>query len=207
MGDQLDNHVHALELSGYTDVPAGKVAAIVTFLEMFDRPTQRPEAHDLGWSLTREERPDLSWYRELFRRVGEPHLWMEHLRASDERLRAVIHDTLMEVYAFRVDGRDEGLLVLDFRIPRECEVLYFGLTEAMVGTGAGRWMMNRAIERAWSAPIVRFWVHTCTLDHPSSVAFYMRSGFVPYATKIELLDDPRISGLLSRKAAPHVPIA
>lgn len=207
MGSQLDNHVHALNLNGYTDVPPRKVATIVTFLEMFDRPTLRAEAHDLGWSLARVERPDLAWYRALFRRVGEAHLWMEHLRASDELLRAVIHDRLLEVYAFRVDGNDEGLLVLDFRVPRECEVLYFGLTGAMVGTGAGRWVMNRAIERAWSKPIVRFWVHTCTLDHPSAVAFYVRSGFVPYTTKIELMDDPRANGLLTSTAAPHVPVA
>ena len=196
-----------LELNGYTSVPPGKIAAVVTFLEMFDRPTMRPGAHDLGWSLMHMERPDLGWYRALFRRIGEPHLWMEHLRASDELLRAVLHDRLLEVYAFRVDGEDEGLLVLDFRVPRECEVLYFGLTATMVGTGAGRWIMNRAIDRAWSKPIVRFWVHTCTLDHPGAIAFYMRSGFVPYTAKIELMDDPRANGLLPRTAAPHVPMA
>ncbi len=55
-----------------------------------------------------------------------------------------------------------------------------------VGSGAGRWMMNRAIERAWSQPIRRFWVHTCTLDHPAAVAFYIRSGFVPFRRRIEI---------------------
>ncbi len=25
----------------------------------------------------------------------------------------------------------------------------------------------------------RVWLHTCTFDHPSAVAFYQRSGFIP----------------------------
>ena len=59
--------------------------------------------------------------------------------------------------------------------------------------------MNRAIERAWSrAPrIGRFWVHTCTNDHPDALAFYIRSGFVPYARGVECYPDPRLEGLLS----------
>lgn len=66
--------------------------------------------------------------------------------------------------------------------------------------------MNRAIDLAWSRPIERFWVHTCTLDHPRAVDFYVRSGFRPYERKIEILDDPRVIGLLPRSAAPDIPI-
>ena len=66
--------------------------------------------------------------------------------------------------------------------------------------------MNRAIERAWSQPIRRFWVHTCTLDSPGAIGFYQRSGFRPYAIEVEVADDPRLSGHLPRTAAPHVPI-
>ena len=40
--------------------------------------------------------------------------------------------------------------------------------------------MNRALELAWSRPISRVWVHTCTFDHPSALAFYQRSGFLPF---------------------------
>jgi hypothetical protein len=66
--------------------------------------------------------------------------------------------------------------------------------------------MNRAIEQAWAHPIRRFWVHTCTLDHAGALAFYVRSGFVPYRRQIEIADDPRILGEAPRTAAPHVPI-
>jgi hypothetical protein len=66
--------------------------------------------------------------------------------------------------------------------------------------------MNRAIERAWARPIHRFWVHTCTLDHPGALGFYIRSGFRPYARRVEVADDPRLVGLAPRTSAPHVPI-
>jgi hypothetical protein len=49
-------------------------------------------------------------------------------------------------------------------------------------------------------------VHTCNLDHPGALAFYVRTGFKPYQRQIEIADDPRLAGVLSRSAAPHVPV-
>jgi hypothetical protein len=40
-----------------------------------------------------------------------------------------------------------------------------------------RFPMNRALERAWSLTCAAS--GTCTFDHPSAVAFYQRSGFIP----------------------------
>jgi GNAT superfamily N-acetyltransferase len=101
-----------------------------------------------------------------------------------------------------------GLLELDFRQDGACELSFFGVVPQAIGIGAGRFLMNRAIERAWGrAPSIgRFWVHTCTNDHPDALAFYIRSGFVPYARGVECYPDPRIEGLLARKAAPQTPI-
>jgi hypothetical protein len=64
--------------------------------------------------------------------------------------------------------------------------------------------MNRALEKVWQRPISRFWVHTCTLDHPNALAFYMRSGFVPFRRQIEIAPDPRLQGvsLASRERTP-----
>jgi GNAT superfamily N-acetyltransferase len=83
---------------------------------------------------------------------------------------------------------------------------FFGLTPNLFGQGIGRWLMNRALERAWARPIQRFWTHTCTLDHPDALAFYLRSGFKPIGRRVEVADDPRRAGLLPRSAAPHVPL-
>jgi GNAT superfamily N-acetyltransferase len=190
---------------GYSDVPPGKIAAIVTHLEMTRRPPPR-DAEDARWSLRHVAQPDLDWFRDLFRRVGEDWLWTSRLELSDEKLAAIIQAPKIRVYALEHNGRDEGLLELDFRRAEECELQFFGVTAGLIGSGAGRWLMNRAIERAWAEPIRRFWLHTCTFDHPSALAFYQRSGFTPFRRQIEITDDPRLAGMHPRSAATHVPI-
>jgi GNAT superfamily N-acetyltransferase len=191
---------------GYIDIPNGKIAAIQTLLEMRARPASRPDPPHVRASLRHVRPVDADWYLALYHCVGDDYLWYSRLTLSHEELAALFDDPNYDVYAVEQDGRDEGFLELDFRVPGDCEIRYFGLTAALIGTGAGRWLMNRAIEMAWSRPIKRFWVHTCTIDHPSALAFYRRSGFVPYERKLELADDPRIAGLISIDAAPQVPI-
>ena len=43
---------------------------------------------------------------------------------TDAELAAIIHAPLVEIYALVHDGRDEGLLELDFRDPGQCELAY-----------------------------------------------------------------------------------
>ncbi len=117
-----------------------------------------------------------------------------------------IHAPGVELYGLVVDGHDEGLLELDFSEPGNCELLYFGVTARLIGTGAARFLMNRALEIAWSRDVNRVWVHTCTFDHPSAVAFYQRSGFRAFRRQIEVADDPRLDGKLPHDAARYVPV-
>jgi GNAT superfamily N-acetyltransferase len=190
----------------FLDVPAGKIAAVVTSLEMHARPVLRAERSGTGLTLQHVAQPDLSWFRNLFRLVGENWIWFSRLQMDDAALAAIIHDPHIEIHLLRSGADEAGLLELDFRTPDACELSYFGLAPPFVGTGAGRWLMNRAIARAWSRPISRFWVHTCTFDHQDALSFYVRSGFRPFRQQIEFADDPRLTGLLSRAAAPHVPL-
>lgn len=189
---------------GYSDVPSGKTASVVTHLEMLARAPLRPERSEASWALRKVDVTDLEWYRSLFRRIGEDWLWFSRLQLSDEELLRVLGEPLRETHVLVADGREEGLVELDFGVEGECEVSFFGLTPALIGCGAGRWMMNRALEVAWSRPIRRMSLHTCTLDHPGALAFYVRSGFVPYRRQVEVADDPRATGLLSASAAPWV---
>jgi GNAT superfamily N-acetyltransferase len=191
---------------GYIDVPRGKIANVQTCLEMFERPQPRPDPQQVECTLERLAGSEVERYRALFRRVGEAYLWFSRLTISREELASAIADPRDEIYAIRYRDRDEGLLELDFRTPEECELLYFGLTDTLVGKGVGRWAMNRAIDLAWSRPIRRFWVHTCSLDHPDALAFYIRTGFKPFKRQIEVADDPRLTGVVSPNAAPHVPM-
>jgi len=47
-------------------------------------------------------------------------------------------------------------------------------------------------------------LHTCSLDHPRAVAFYLGAGLRPYKRAIEVADDPRRD--LPPDAAPQVPV-
>ena len=190
---------------GYSDIPAGKIAAVVTHLEMTARPALRPDPPG-AWTLRKVETPGLDWFRDLYRRVGEEWLWFSRLQMPDADLAAIIHAPLVEVYALMRDGRDEGLLELDFREAGQCELAFFGVTANLIGSGAGSWLMNRALELIWSRQVARVWVHTCTLDHPSASVFYQRAGFRPFRRQVEIADDPRLDGTLPRSAARHVPI-
>ena len=192
---------------GFMDVPAGRVAAIVTSLEMAVAPegnadfTQPP-----GVEFQHIAHPTAEWYLRLFRLVGEDWLWFSRLRLSEGELAAIIHNRDVEVYVLRLDGLDAGILELDFRDANQCEIVYFGLIGAHVGKGLGHYLMREAIARAWAKPIKRLWVHTCTLDHPSALQFYRRAGFQPFRQQVEIAIDPRTNGELPRTAGSHVPI-
>jgi len=190
---------------GYSDVPADKIAAVVTHLEMTARPLPRPDPPG-AWSLRQVENPDLGWFRDLYRRIGEQWLWFSRLRLGDAELAAILHSPLVELYALVQDGSDEGLLELDFREPGQCELAFFGVTGKLIGSGAGRFLMNRALELAWSRPVARVWVHTCSFDHPGALVFYQRSGFRPFRRQVEIADDPRLDGTAPRDVARHVPV-
>ena len=99
-----------------------------------------------------------------------------------------------------------GYFELNTAEPRDTELCYFGLAPEFIGRRLGPFLLNAAIEQAWSRPIGRFWVHTCTHDHPGALAFYLRSGFRAYARRVEVADDPRLTGLAPRSAAPHIPL-
>lgn len=191
---------------GLYPVPAGKLATVVTTLEMREPPASLAVPVVAGCTLRAVPDPDPGWYRALFRRVGEPWLWVSRLALDDAGLAALLRDPAIVVFAAERDGGPIGLLELDFRVSGACEIAFFGLIRAAVGQGLGRWLMAHAQREAWSRPIGRLWLHTCDLDHPGALGFYRRSGFVPVGRQIEVLADPRRSGLLSADAAPGLPI-
>jgi GNAT superfamily N-acetyltransferase len=192
---------------GYSALAPGQVATIVTYLEMSERPPQRSGgASGTDLELRAFRHADLDAYRALFRRVGEHWLWTSRLVMPDAALHAVVADPQVEIAVLHRGGKAIGLLELDFRQAAECELAFFGLVRDAVGQGIGRFLMNAALARAWAKPIRRFWVHTCTFDHPAALDFYQRSGFRPYALAVEVMEDPRLTGEVDRTAAPHVPL-
>lgn len=191
---------------GYSDIPPGHVASVVTCLEMRQKPHSTATSLPEGVTLERFVGDSLTTYRALFRKVGEDWLWFSRLFMPDKTLTNILNNDNIEVYVIRDGGEDIGLLELDFSEPGQCELVFLGLIQGTTGKGLGRAVINKASELAWSKPIERFWVHTCTFDHPSALNFYIRSGFTPYAFQVEVRPDPRLTGHLPRHAAPHIPI-
>ena len=192
---------------GYSPVPPGHVVNAVTCLEMMERP-----ANAVGgrfkppYRLESLDRSNLFAYRTLFQRVGEPWLWSSRLAQNATALAAILNNPKIHPFALSDGAQQVGILELDFQQAGECELAFFGLVPGFTGKGLGRALMDAAIELAWAQPIRRFWVHTCTFDHPAALGFYQRSGFRPYAFEVEVMRDPRLAGRLPRTAAPHIPL-
>ncbi|CAA9523518.1 MAG: Histone acetyltransferase HPA2 and related acetyltransferases [uncultured Sphingomonadaceae bacterium] len=186
-------------------VPPGEIAAVVTYLEMRERPRPAP----LPPSPLRLERwlaPAPERYRTLFRRVGAPWLWFSRLVMDDAALSAIIHDPGVEVYAVTERGIEVGLLELDFRDAGTAALSYVALVPELAGRGHGRWLLAQALMLAWRRGVERATVHTCTLDHPAALPAYRRAGFVAVARTVETFFDPRLSGFLEPTDAPQIPV-
>jgi len=192
---------------GVYPVPSGKIAAVVTHLEMLAPPASAPASFPNGTRMNRVDRPNVDWYRDLFTRVGAlDWLWFSRLRMDDATLGAILGDPLVEIFALEKADRAEGLLELDFRDGATCELAFLGLTPTLQGAGVGRALMSAAIDRAFARPITKFHIHTCTFDSPVALPFYIRSGFMPVRREIEIVDDPRLTGTIPEGAAAHIPV-
>ncbi|MBA3976118.1 MAG: GNAT family N-acetyltransferase [Candidatus Solibacter sp.] len=191
---------------GYTSIEPGRLAAVVTYLEMTEDPGLSAPRMPEGVEIRQVAEPPVEWYRALFRKVGERWLWFSRLTMSDGALASIIQDSRVEVYALRIEGEDCGLMELDSREPPDVELTFLGVAPGITGKGLGGLLLKEGIRRAWRDRPRRFWLHTCTLDHPAALGFYIRHGFSPYARGIEVSPDPRLTGALPREAGPGIPL-
>jgi len=171
----------------------------ITYLEMLKRPAvQRFPAPLETLALMRAEACTVSFYRYLYNTVGEPWLWFERRIIDDAAVAAQIHRPTIEIFVLYVRGVPAGFFELDVAAPRETKLCYFGLIPDFIGRRLGPYLLQAAVDRAWSRPIDRFWLHTSTFDHPRALSVYQRAGFVVYARRSVLFEDPREHGILPR---------
>ncbi|HZK92147.1 MAG TPA: GNAT family N-acetyltransferase [Stellaceae bacterium] len=176
-----------------------RIEDTVTYLEMFERPPARqlPAPHG-KLALMRAEACTVSFYRYLYETVGTPWVWFERRQWSDAALAAELAKPTTEIFVLHAGGVPAGFFELDAAEARQTKLCYFGLVPEFIGRRLGPFLLNAAIEQAWSRPLERFWVHTCTFDHKRALPLYQRAGFVVYARRSVSFDDPRESGILPR---------
>jgi GNAT superfamily N-acetyltransferase len=153
----------------------------VHYLEML-APPERPigPAPLDGMSVRHVPAPSVEFYRGLYNAVGKDYDWYSRRIMTDAALAAIIENPLDEMHVLEVNGEPAGFAELDRRQPGEVELVQFGLTQPFVGRGLGRWFLEWTIDRAWSYAPRRFWLHTCSLDHPAALPNYLKRGFVKY---------------------------
>lgn len=189
--------------NGYHDLPPGKIASVVTYLEMKRRP-KGLQAEPMA--ALRRMTEGQQAYKDLFLAVGQHYLWFSRAVMTDQQRTERLQDPVYEVYEFLHEGRTAGLCELKREDDGVVEISLLGLLPHAVGVGAGKALMDAALAAAWKRGTKRVWLHTCTLDHPRALAYYLRSGFKAYKRGLEIADDPRLHGKLPRTAAPGVPI-
>lgn len=158
----------------------------VYYLEMHRRPERAVPPPRAGLSVVLAHKPTVAYYRFLYSTVGSDWHWLSRRKLSDAELAAILRDPRNEVHVLHVDGVPAGFAEFDRGPRNEIELLQFGLMPEFIGQGLGKWFLQWAIDKAWSFHPSRFWLHTCTLDHPNALPNYLKAGFALY--KEEIID-------------------
>jgi len=193
-----------LDLNGYTDLPPGLIANVVTYLQQPVAPVAPRPPADPRDRVDSLRSPPNAWYRALYRRIGDRWLWFGRQTKDEAALAAILQAPTTEILALDRGGETIGFAELDWSVAETVEIVMFGVVAEASGTGAARFLMDHARARAAAEGVRRIWLHTCTFDHPAAIPFYRRAGFVPYKFAIEVAPDPRLTGELPREAGPHV---
>jgi GNAT superfamily N-acetyltransferase len=172
--------------------PSGEaIETVVTYLEM----TEPPRCASAGMprpslEIRHARACTVSFYRSLYDAVGGPWTWTERRLLADDELGRILADPRVEVHVLWADAVPAGYVELDRRREPDIEIAYFGLLPAFIGQGLGRYLLDRAIARAWRAGPARLWLHTCDLDHPRARAVYEAAGFRAYRSRRERVAAP-----------------
>jgi GNAT superfamily N-acetyltransferase len=190
---------------GYWEVPKGKLATATVWLEMRHRP---PGGAAQPLRLERMPAVITAEIRRVFTQIGAASLWDKTIELNTPRATPVPDPEAFLYFAYDESGRHVGVLELKKRAAAELtiEIEYLGLFPELTGRGLGKRLMAAALDAAWSFMPERIRLHTCNFDHPSALPFYLDCGFKPFAAGFQIMDDPRLRGVLPRATAPHVPL-
>lgn len=169
-----------------------KVDVTITYLEQTARPVLPAPGRPPGKiAIMRAEQPPPSFYRYLYRLIGDAHHWMSRRRLSDGELTRIISDPRVYIYVLYVGGVPLGMGEVDARNAAAAELKFFGVAPAAQGRGLGRYFLTHVIDLAWSLSPGKLRLETCTLDHPAALPLYQKLGFSVFDQQkgeVELID-------------------
>jgi GNAT superfamily N-acetyltransferase len=148
-----------------------------TYLQMFVHPQRVALPPREGLAVVHAKQPTVAYYRFLYDAVGRDYNWTSRKKLSDGELAALLGDRWLEVHVLMAEGVPAGFAELDRRIEGEIELVQFGLMPEFIGQGLGRYFLQWTIDKAWRYGPRRFWLHTCTKDHPAALPNYLEAGF------------------------------
>jgi GNAT superfamily N-acetyltransferase len=156
-----------------------------TYLQMFAHARRFVPPPREGLVVVHAKKPSVAYYRFLYDCVGRDYHWSSRKKLSDAQLAALLNDPRLEVHVLMADGVPAGFAELDRRTESEIELVQFGLMPEFIGQGLGKYFLQWTIDKAWSYQPRRFWLHTCTKDHPAALPNYLKGGFVVYREEIK----------------------
>lgn len=198
-------------------IPQGKLRSTITRLAMTHCRTRSFPPPLRKAAVLIAEEPICSFYRYLYNSVGEPWLWYERRRWSDEKLTGWLSDPDVTIHVLYVAGVPAGFAEFR-RINRfrgtpatlkgghVAQLAYFGLIPDFIGRGLGTFFLSHVVRTQWMDALDGMVVDTCDWDHPKAFVTYQKAGFEPVAQQRVVVDDPRMDGTLPQSAGPQIPI-
>jgi GNAT superfamily N-acetyltransferase len=156
-----------------------------TYLQLLARPKRVVPVPGEGLAVVHAKWPTVAYYRFLYDAVGRDYDWTSRKKLSDAELAALLNDARLEVHVLMADGVPAGFAELDRRTEGEIELVQFGLMPQFIGQGLGRYFLQWTVDKAWDYSPNRFWLHTCTKDHPAALPNYLKAGFAIYKEEVK----------------------